>query len=309
MLEFCFLTENILLQDDERIKASIHAAHRRWWRAADEGHKSGFVILALSERLAAARPDENLLRFAQRLARLYLLEDDILPDRIYLDQVYLEIPGHRHRYRFRWDAGVNVFAAAGDGRWWQDHRIPGGLAFSVNSVGHMAKSGQVRGALLNMGVEDDELELGAVADLHDAHRFAMLTIAKASHAISGPATWLLQPDDVDLAECPPPRQTMGTKLEQYSPCAYAGIYHTDHTLPSTYFRNDVEAPPSAAAMALDFTYLYVNTVDNPAYHTMGIGEQIRGDQPTTTGSERPRDKAHRLWPVEVAPEQMPNFDD
>jgi hypothetical protein len=75
---------------------------------------------------------------ALRLCSLYLLEE-VAPDRIFLDEIWLEKPG-RDATTWRWHAGVNSFRAQGDGRWWQDHLMPGGIAFSVNSVGHMVKS-------------------------------------------------------------------------------------------------------------------------------------------------------------------------
>src|SRR6266498_3609476 len=76
---------------------------------------------------------------ALRLCSLYLLQD-IVPDQIFHDELWLEKPG-RDGTTWQWLAGVNYFCAQGDKRWWEDHRIPGGMAFSVNSVGHMVKSG------------------------------------------------------------------------------------------------------------------------------------------------------------------------
>jgi hypothetical protein len=34
---------------------------------------------------------------------------------------------------------VDFFACAGDGRWWHDHRFPGGIAYTANSTGHMMR--------------------------------------------------------------------------------------------------------------------------------------------------------------------------
>ena len=64
----------------------------------------------------------------------------------YLERVQLEQPDKQHR---TWEcpASVNYFSAQGDKRWWQDHRFPAGLAFSVNSVGHMVKSGKLNEAM------------------------------------------------------------------------------------------------------------------------------------------------------------------
>ena len=54
---------------------------------------------------------------------------------------------------WEWLAGVNYFCAQGDRRWWHDHRIPGGMALSVNSVGHLAKAGKISEALASLNKE------------------------------------------------------------------------------------------------------------------------------------------------------------
>ena len=97
-------------------------------------------------------------------------------------------------------------------------------------------------------------------------------------------------------------------MEGFAPCEYAGLYHTDHTLPSAYFRDDVEAPEDIVALTLDFTYLYVNSVDNAAHHTMGIGEQIRGER-LVAGQLADLDKVRRVRPTKVRDSDLPDFAD
>ena len=92
-IEYCILREDDLLGSDLAIADKIQAARLRWMRAAFEGRKSGFVILALSRRLADASPDSVMREFAQRLCSLYLLEDEIRADIIYTDETFLEKPG------------------------------------------------------------------------------------------------------------------------------------------------------------------------------------------------------------------------
>jgi hypothetical protein len=151
LLTFCILDEDDLKKSDEQIRDKIQAARLRWTRAGYEGRKSGFIVLAVSKLVAEAEPNAILQEFARRLCQLYLL-DECGSDRILLDEIYLEKPGPE-RSVWKWVTGVNVFAAAGDGRWWQDHRMPGGLGFSVNSVGHMVKSSQ----LSNLTTELDRI--------------------------------------------------------------------------------------------------------------------------------------------------------
>jgi hypothetical protein len=57
-LSYCFLTEADLNSSDAAIRDKIQDARRSWTRDAFEGRKSGFVILAVSERIATARPDD-----------------------------------------------------------------------------------------------------------------------------------------------------------------------------------------------------------------------------------------------------------
>src|SRR5258708_27174761 len=131
LITFCILTDADLQGNDDSIRDKIKDARSRWTRQSFEGRHSGFVIAAISPRLANAVPDGTMKQIALRLCSLYLLQD-IEPDRIYNDEVFLEKPGSA-RTTWKWLAGVNVFSANADRRWWQDHRFPGGLAFSVNS--------------------------------------------------------------------------------------------------------------------------------------------------------------------------------
>jgi hypothetical protein len=141
-IRYCLLNESEIREGDESVRQRIQNDHLLWTRDTFEGRSSNFVLLVISRRIAEAVPNADVLEFAKNLAGLYLREDEIEPDRIYHDAAYLAIPDHRERV-LKWKAGVNYFAAHGDKRWWQDHRIPGGLGFSTNSVGHLAKSGKL----------------------------------------------------------------------------------------------------------------------------------------------------------------------
>ena len=145
MISYCILREADLDESDEAIKKKIQTSRLRWARDAFEGRKSGFVIAVVSPTIARAVPDENMKELARRLFSLYLLSD-ISPDKIYLDEIFLEKPG-RSKTTWKWNVGANYFSAQADKRWWQDHRIPGGMAFSMNSVGHMVKSSILASAM------------------------------------------------------------------------------------------------------------------------------------------------------------------
>ena len=237
------------------------------------------MILAVSEKLVNAAPDIFLREFAQRLCSLYLLEDRVIPDTIYTDELFLEKPSV-DRTTWKWLAGVNVFCAGADRRWWQDHRIPGGIGFSVNSVGHLVKSGQINGALRDLdsilGLEPTAPSPTKVDSLSKALEFAMRTIDGASDAVSGRATELVplpqDPAALPVTACP---AQLPRFLEGKNFCEYSGYYHTDITIPSSYFRLEAARPNDIQPLSLDFTYLFRDHVDNPSFQTMGAGRQIR----------------------------------
>jgi len=277
-LSHCILSENELRKSDQSIKDKIQARRLEWTREGFEGRKSGFVILAVSQALASARPGPEVQELARRLCYLYL-ETDIEMDEIYTDHLYLQKPGSRLT-TWRWLTGVNYFSAQGDGRWWQDHRIPGGMAFSVNSVGHLVKSGIVAKAMKGLDESTrapfEDYPEPKVDSLDKALELAMRTIGMASDAVSGKATELLPlPSDrgsLPIPECP---VKLSDKVADKNFCEYRGYYHTDYTLPSEYFLTDVERAAGVQAHTLDFTYLFHRDVDNPDFRLMGEGHQIR----------------------------------
>ncbi len=275
---YCILSETDLRKPDEFIKEKMQAARLAWTQDGFDGKKSAFVILAVSPRIANALPGPDMRELARRLCYLYL-ETDIEMDTVHLEQIYLQKPGARLT-TWKWLAGVNYFCAQGDNRWWQDHRIPGGMAFSINSVGHFVKSGMISKAMKELGqlmdAPDEGYPESKLDSLAKALDLAMRTIGKASDAVSGKATELLPlPEDhssLPVSECP---VKLSSAMSDKNFCEYRGYYHTDYTLPSDYFLPDVERPEGLKVHSLDFTYLFHKSVDNPDYRLMGEGQQIR----------------------------------
>jgi hypothetical protein len=213
-----------------------------------------------------------------------------------MDEIFLEMPGYE-RAIWRWHVGSNYFCANGDRRWWQDHRIPGGMGFSMNSVGHMVKSGTVAGKLnelnkiLEMG--NDELVTSKVDSLEKALEMAMRTIWLASDAAaSGKATWLLPLPEAFTTKCP---VELPAFLADKNFCEYAGYYHTDYAIPTGYFVPDVERRKDQVTFPLDFTYLFQDAVENPEYETMGKGRRVRGfPTPAEIAHKYGRGKAEQI---------------
>ena len=276
LISYCFITEADLSEGDEAVQNKIQEARTDWTRKGHLGDKSAFIILLISQRIASGCPSPIVKDLARRLCAHYLLLDNISYDAVLTDEIYLTKPG-RQDVVWKWLCGVNYFCTQADGRWWQDHRIPGGLAFSVNSVGHMVKSAQLKISMqiaekmLNAPGED--WAASNVSSLEEALKFAMLTISNASPAVSGKATELRErSENSDQPSCP---FKLPANLEKFDPCQYSGFYHTDVTLPSEYFLSDVERPSNIRPQNLDFTYLFNDAIENPAHITMGQGRQIR----------------------------------
>lgn len=300
LLRFCILDETDVAQGDRHVSDFIQADRLKWTQAGFRGEASGFIIVLLSKKVANAKPDDVAGAMGKHLASLYL-KRSVDFDKVEQDELFLEYPSD-NKASYAWGVGVNYFGSPGDGRWWHDHRFPGGLAFSMNSVGHMAQSGRLAKALETVEKELG-IDLGAnrdptkVDNLGTALDFAMRTIDGACPTRSGRATELLP-----LAQSDPLRTEMPCpvelpkKIADYDYTKYRGYYHTDFTVPSLYFKPDVDRPGDAAPIELDFSYLFDARLENPDHVTLGTGRRIRAlhhdSEPTrqgdVTGTKRSR---------------------
>jgi hypothetical protein len=291
-ISHCVLTPRILSLSDADIGKHIQRKRLEWLQVARTGEKSSFVVTAVAPNLCAALPNETVLLLAKRLASLYLLTD-VQPNIVYLEQVFLEIPSFDQQV-FEWDAGVNVFFSGADRRWWQDHRIPGGLAFSVNSVGHLVKSNIVTRSAIDLAANLDlptEERNTRMDSLPSALEFAMQTIAAASD-VNGRKATRLCPRPAGVGDPIYRDRTISIRksLLQYDYRRYEGDYHTDQTIPSEYFRADIARPIDLPNHDLDFTYLLDASEDNFDHVKMGEGRRIRGDH--SVGTETTKDNVN-----------------
>jgi len=308
-LAVCVLTTADITQTDAQIQNRIQDARTEWKSRASKGSQSGFVIAVLDPRVRDAEPNLQLQRFAQRLAELYLLTA-INADTTHMEDVALRMPGSLDRI-LKWHAGVNVFASAGDRRWWQDHRFPGGLALSVNSVGHLVRASAVREAVAAIGeaagtIVDDGTPSN-IKSLPKALEIAMRTIHEAQLVGGQRATELLpRPGDLGAPRYQGEDIIVKAPYDQYDHREYSGHYHTDHTIPSCYFRPDVSRSVALPTHVLDFTYLYDESPENVDHLTMGRGIPIAaadGQEAPAVGdvaAERRAAKRRRVDPVEIS---------
>jgi hypothetical protein len=298
LLSFCILNEEDLKGDDENIQNKIQAARSKWTSEGYTGQKSGFILFVSSVTLAYSIPDENLMLLAKKLCSFYLLEQ-IDQDIIYTDEIWLEKPGPSNT-TWKWLAGVNYFCTNADKRWWQDHRIPGGLAFSVNSVGHMAKAGGIAKIMNELNrmtnVDDEKFTELKIDSLDQGLEFAMRTIALASESISGKATQLISLEQPDAKPVCPINLPKPIKDKDHR--NYIGYYHTDITVPSEYFIPNIEKPENSEPHTLDFTYLYDNDLNNPDFIKMGEGRKIRSYSKKQTNEYSSNPKLSLAHPLE-----------
>lgn len=256
-LHFCVLTDRELREkSDQEIVRFIREALLAWKRRSLQpapGFSTpafGFVLIAASQSLASAAPDEHLKQFADKLLQLWGSPKTIekVSGEMYWETLYLKHPEKDEFVRFTFS--VDFFAAQGDNRWWHDHRSPGGIMFTANSVGHMQKYRE-----WYEGKKDQQ---------DWVLQTAMLTIAGAAKTKYGSATWLRpldkkgMPVKSDIA-CPFSKpQQLKPSLVGKDWTKYAGWLHTDHAIRPEFFH--LEPAPkseiSSKEYLEDFTYLY-----------------------------------------------------
>lgn len=260
-VHFCILTERDFCRTDEEVADRIHEELLAWKRRSvgpldDVFYPAhGFLLALIAPDLAKAAPDKHLKRFAEKVRDLWGCRGG--PEQsgiMHWETLFLQNPADGSFVQFEF--GIDFFAAQGDGRWWHDHRIPGGIAFTANSMGHMRRYQE----WYPPGMKDQE---------EWALRTAMNTIDKAKETAFGRATWLRALDKdgrpfVKRLACPFAKpEALNEKLRGKDWTRYLGYHHTDHSIRSEFFHVEAEKPPEImdkdAQYLQDFTYLYDKT--------------------------------------------------
>jgi hypothetical protein len=262
-IDYCFLTVDDLAKSDDHVQRKIATARRLWKNRALRGEpRHGFLLSICDEKVALAAPDEALRRFAIHLQNLagWIGRPDVNDNDIVDEWLYLKNPKTREIVKYTFS--VDFFATAGDKRWWHDHRIPGGMAFTANSLGHMVRHQEWH--------EDrnDRIEW--------ALRTAMLTIESAAKNVPhGPATRLR---DETYGPLKPYAWTGATKpsdkekLRGKDCGSYEGFLHTDHAIRGEFF--DLRDVPAfkETPYSMDFTYIYDSSSND--YLPFMVGEPV-----------------------------------
>jgi len=250
----CIIRDGDLQKGDHHVASCIHEQLLAWKRRslrpapqiAVPGH--GFLLVVCSPRVCLAEPNDALYRLAIRLLDLWeCARTTEKHGDVYWEHLYLAEPGSGFR---KFSIMIDFFASQGDRRWWHDHRFPGGIAFTANSAGHMARCRQ--------WYDGKERRLEWLTST------AMRTISLAANTPYGKATWLRDiPSDgrpfIPNVPCPfsePDRIPRDLRGKDWT--RYGGDFHTDQSVRREFFRPEADKPVPAGASdwLLDFTYLH-----------------------------------------------------
>lgn len=293
-IHFCFLTDRaVSAWRDEEIAEKIAEEKQLWKQRAAFDPRRGahsFVLVVTSPQIALAAPDRHLRAFSDRILELAAWEPDRRGVRrkntVTSDFLYLKHPSDGSFYGFRFNA--DFFACAGDGRWWHDHRFPGGIAFTANSTGHM--------------IAAREWYQGKDEGRAWALKQAMLTINNAiptretdsmEPSEQGRVTWLRSLGSNGkpmLGDIGCPISKIPTTLEGKDWTRYEGLLHTDHAVREEFFLDREVAPTASKPYLMDLTYLYDEQQGDFIKFTGG--EPFTAEQ-VFTEIGRPEDWTHR----------------
>lgn len=293
-IHFCFLTEQaIRTWTDDDIAEKI-AEERRLWkqRAAFDPQRGAhsFMIVVSSPQLALSEPDKHLRAFADRILELAGWQPDRKDARrtnsITSDFLYLKHPTDGRFYGFRFN--IDFFACAADGRWWHDHRFPGGIAFTANSTGHMM-------AVREWYDGKDDSSSWALKQAMFTIQHAMPTRKTESTdpLEQGRVTWLRPLDSEGkplVKEIKCPLAKVPNVLEGKDWTRYEGLLHTDHAVREEFFLDREVAPTAKKPYLMDFTYLYDRRQEDFAKFS---GGELFSEEQIFAENGRPEEWTHR----------------
>jgi len=300
-IHFCFLREiAVSTWSDEEIAERIAEDKQLWkQRAAFDPQRAAhsFVIVVASPKVAFAAPDQHLRSFSDRILELAGWDADRRGVRrkntVTSDFLYLKNPQDGKCYGFRFNA--DYFACAADGRWWHDHRFPGGIAFTANSTGHMIR-------FREWYEGKDQSESWALKQ-------AMLTInnaAPVNSTMTGDGqedvgvTWLRSLDSDGkpmVADIQCPLANVPGTLQGKDWTRYEGLLHTDHAVREEFFLDREIAPTSSRLYLMDFTYLYDSKQEDFERFTAG---KLFTDEEIYAEIGHPQNWTYRATPTVAA---------
>ncbi|WP_142786391.1 hypothetical protein [Changchengzhania lutea] len=132
LLDYCIINENeFLMLEESLLQEKIWKARRQWEIKTYLGKSMGFILYLKCDHLLKA---ENLIAISKKLASI-LLKKEVGLNATELIKVYLKNPITKSKI-FCWDTPINYFSQKAYATWWDDRKIPQGIALSINAVGH-----------------------------------------------------------------------------------------------------------------------------------------------------------------------------
>jgi len=258
----CLLEDHEILRmqrGDPDVMDTLQDHRQVWKRLALEGSTSSFVILLTSPHLTTREPNEALKETCRRLMELYM-QISVADDTFHTEREYVFLRRPDNAV-LRFSTLPNIFCAQGDGRWWHDHRTPGGIMITSNALGHFMYS-RTKKTQLDQTVCTAALEQ-AMRTIANARKDPSDGKAKYQHC---PATYLVPRQPGDPA---PLRST--SEFSAYSPDHYAGYFHTDHLIPSVFFQKDRDPKTLKKYDDLSFRYIFDASVDPEGHAELMAG--------------------------------------
>lgn len=257
----CLLEEHEILRmmrGDVDVADTLQDHRQVFKRLALEGSVSSFVILLTSRHLITREPGPTLKEICRRLTELYMQVG--VPDDTYhteREYVFLRRPVNSV---LKFSTLPNIFCAQGDGRWWQDHRTPGGIMITSNALGHFVyartKKPELDAPSLVSALEQ------AMRTIASAHKDS----SKSQKAVHCPATFLVPRREADPT---PLRAT--SEFAKSSPDHYAGYFHTDHLIPSVFFQKERDPKSLQKYEDLSFRYIFDGGADPEGHRDLMVG--------------------------------------
>lgn len=262
----CLLEEHDILRmknGDPDVHDTIQDARQCWKRLALDGRHSSFLILLLSPGLVTREPGDLLKEICRRLMELYTEIPSVQDDTIHTQReyVFLRGIGGDPKRIAKFSTLPNVFCAQGDGRWWHDHRTPGGVMITSNALGHFAHA-RAPTRSIDTGEKLAALE-NAMRTIINAFRPGR----KNSGLRHCPITRLHSRGQGEPMVVRP-----STGLSSYSSDTYSGFFHTDHLIPSVFFHPERDRAGLMCYDDLDLRYIHDSTFDLQAHAELMAGE-------------------------------------
>jgi hypothetical protein len=262
-IHFCVLSDGAVAHwTDEEISSYIATDQKLWkQRAAFDIAKAthSFVLVVASSKVALAAPDEHLREFSNAILKLsgwsvgrHRLARPV--NEVSSGYLYLRNPTDKQLYGFQFN--IDFFACAGHSRWWHDHRFPGGIAFTANSLGHMRAYRNWYGK----GSDTEWATLQAMLTIDNAEKGKVATKDRAKQPDpEGRSTWLKPLSPEGMPQVPgltSPLAKTPDRLQSKDWTKYEGYLHTDHAVREEFFQ-DRDIPPNIdRPYVMDFTYIF-----------------------------------------------------